>query len=297
MTTIPATGVRTSVRVRPRRSGGVTSRAGGVAAHVIVVVVLLLMLFPVYWAVSTSFKRGIDMNRITPLWFPIPGTFQHYRDAWHKDYFLSSLQNSAIVVASVVVISIAVAFLAAVAIARSNFRGRKAYIVLIMAIQMIPQIALILPLFVLLSYVHKQNTIVGLTFTYLAFILPFSIWTLRGFVANIPADLEEAAMIDGCSRFGAFMRVTFPLVAPGLVATAIFAFIQSFNEFIFAYVIMQDNSKWTASVWLESFLTQQQIDWGGLMAGATMLSIPIVIGFLLVQRYVAVGLTAGAVKG
>ncbi|MBX5448238.1 MAG: carbohydrate ABC transporter permease, partial [Acidothermus cellulolyticus] len=121
--------------------------------------------------------------------------------------------------------------------------------------------------------------------------------TLRGFVANIPVDLEEAAMIDGCSRPGAFLRVTFPLIAPGLVATAIFAFIQSFNEFLFAYVIMQDNNKWTASVWLESFLTQQQIDWGGLMAGATMLSIPIVIGFLLVQRYVAVGLTAGAVKG
>jgi N,N'-diacetylchitobiose transport system permease protein len=296
MTALPTTVVRAGRR-RSRRAGGVTSRVGGIAAHIAAVVVLVVMLFPVYWAVSTSFKRGLDMNRITPLWFPIPGTLQHYRDAWHKEFFLSSLKNSAIVVASVVVISIAVAFLAAIAIARTRFRGRKAYIVLIMGVQMIPQIALILPLFVMLSYVHKQNTVVGLTFTYLAFILPFSIWTLRGFVANIPVDLEEAAMIDGCSRPGAFLRVTFPLIAPGLVATAIFAFIQSFNEFLFAYVIMQDNNKWTASVWLESFLTQQQIDWGGLMAGATMLSIPIVIGFLLVQRYVAVGLTAGAVKG
>ena len=195
------------------------------------------------------------------------------------------------------VIAIAAAFLAAVAVARTNFRGRKAYIVLIIVIQMIPQTALIVPLFVVLSRFHEQNQLIGVTFTYLAFILPFAVWTLRGFVANIPKDLEDAAMIDGCSRFSAFMRVTFPLIAPGLVATAIFAFIQAWNEFTFAYVIIQDNSKETATVWLASFITQEQVDWGGLMAGATMLSIPIVILFLLVQRHFATGLTAGAVKG
>ena len=162
---------------------------------------------------------------------------------------------------------------------------------------MIPQTALIVPLFVVLSRFHQQNQLIGVTFTYLAFILPFAVWTLRGFVANIPKDLEDAAMIDGCSRFSAFMRVTFPLIAPGLVATAIFAFIQAWNEFTFAYVIIQDNSKETATVWLASFITQEQVDWGGLMAGATMLSIPIVILFLLVQRHFATGLTAGAVKG
>ena len=194
-------------------------------------------------------------------------------------------------------IAIAAAFFAAVAVARTNFRGRRAYIVLIIVIQMIPQTALIIPLFVLLSRVHQQNQLVGVTFTYLAFVLPFSVWTLRGFIANIPKDLEDAAMIDGCSRVSAFMRVTFPLIAPGLVATAIFAFIQAWNEFTFAYVIIQDNSKETATVWLASFITQEQVDWGGLMAGATMLSIPIVILFLLVQRHFATGLTAGAVKG
>ena len=291
------TAVTVSGRRKPKRAGGVTHRFTKATANTLGILVGLVMLFPIYWAVATSFKRGVDMTRVTPEWFPVPGTLQHYFDAWHKAFFLSSLRNSAIIVASTVVISIAVAFFAAVAIARTRFRGRRAYIILIMVIQMIPQTALIVPLFVLLSRYHAQNTLYGVIFTYLAFILPFSVWTLRGFVANIPKDLEEAAMIDGCSRFKAFMRVTFPLIAPGLVATAIFAFIQAWNEFTFAYVIIQDNSKETATVWLASFITQQQIDWGGLMAGATMLSIPIVILFLIVQRHVATGLTAGAVKG
>lgn len=291
------TAATVSGRRKPKQAGGVTHRFTKSFANTLGIVVGLVMLFPIYWAVATSFKRGVDMTKVTPQWLPIPGTLQHYFDAWHKAFFLSSLRNSAIIVLSTVVISIAVAFFAAVAIARTKFRGRRAYIILIMVIQMIPQTALIVPLFVLLSRYHAQNTLYGVIFTYLAFILPFSVWTLRGFVANIPKDLEEAAMIDGCSRFKAFMRVTFPLIAPGLVATAIFAFIQAWNEFTFAYVIIQDNSKETATVWLASFITQQQIDWGGLMAGATMLSIPIVILFLIVQRHVATGLTAGAVKG
>ncbi|HWF41544.1 MAG TPA: carbohydrate ABC transporter permease [Acidothermaceae bacterium] len=285
------------VRRAPRKSGAVAGRHTKSTANAIGVILLVLMAFPIYWAIATSFKRGVDMTKVTPQWFPFPGTLLHYRDAWHKAYFLSSLRNSAIIVGLTVVIAIAAAFLAAVAVARTNFRGRRAYIVMIIVIQMIPQTALIVPLFVVLSRFHKQNQLIGVTFTYLAFILPFAVWTLRGFVANIPKDLEDAAMIDGCSRFSAFMRVTFPLIAPGLVATAIFAFIQAWNEFTFAYVIIQDNSKETATVWLASFITQEQVDWGGLMAGATMLSIPIVILFLLVQRHFATGLTAGAVKG
>jgi N,N'-diacetylchitobiose transport system permease protein len=285
------------LRRAPRKSGAVAGRHTKSTANAIGVVLLVVMAFPIYWAIATSFKRGVDMTKVTPKWFPFPGTLLHYRDAWHKAFFLSSLRNSAIIVGLTVVIAIAAAFLAAVAVARTNFRGRKAYIVLIIVIQMIPQTALIVPLFVVLSRFHEQNQLIGVTFTYLAFILPFAVWTLRGFVANIPKDLEEAAMIDGCSRFSAFMRVTFPLIAPGLVATAIFAFIQAWNEFTFAYVIIQDNSKETATVWLASFITQEQVDWGGLMAGATMLSIPIVILFLLVQRHFATGLTAGAVKG
>jgi len=128
-------------------------------------------------------------------------------------------------------------------------------------------------------------------------VLPFMVWTLRGFVHNIPIDLEEAAMVDGASRVGAFMRIVFPLVAPGLVATAIFGFIQAWNEYIIAYVLLSSSSKQTLTIWLASFTTQHGTDWGGLMAGATLTSLPVVVFFLLVQRRVTGGLTAGAVKG
>jgi N,N'-diacetylchitobiose transport system permease protein len=128
-------------------------------------------------------------------------------------------------------------------------------------------------------------------------VLPFMIWTLRGFVTNVPVDLEEAAMIDGATRVGAFMRIVFPLVAPGLVATAIFGFIQAWNEYIIAYVLLSTSSKQTLTIWLASFTTQHGTDWGGLMAGATLTALPVVVLFLIVQRYVQGSLTAGAVKG
>jgi N,N'-diacetylchitobiose transport system permease protein len=131
----------------------------------------------------------------------------------------------------------------------------------------------------------------------MTFVLPFSIWTLRGFIIGIPRDLEEAAMVDGNTRFGAFVKILLPLVAPGLVATSIFAFIQAWNEFIFAYILLTDAQKQTLTVWLAGFYgTAHGTDWGGLMAASTLTAIPVVIFFLLVQRRIAFGLTAGAVK-
>jgi N,N'-diacetylchitobiose transport system permease protein len=132
----------------------------------------------------------------------------------------------------------------------------------------------------------------------MTFVLPFSVWTLRGFLLGIPRELEEAAMVDGSTRFGAFVRILLPLVAPGLVATSIFAFITSWNEYIFARVLLNDQSKQTATVWLSYFYgTSRHTDWGALMAGSTLIAIPVVIFFLLVQRRIAFGLTAGAVRG
>jgi N,N'-diacetylchitobiose transport system permease protein len=142
------------------------------------------------------------------------------------------------------------------------------------------------------------NTIAGLTLTYLAFVLPFTIWTLRGFVGGVPRDLEEAAMVDGSSRMRAFFTVTLPLVAPGLVATGIFAFIQAWNEFLYALVIMNRPERQTLPVWLQAFNEGARgTDWGGVMAGSTLITIPVLIFFLLVHRRVTSGLTAGAVKG
>ena len=261
-------------------------------------VVFCVMVFPVYWMVVTAFKPGVEITSYTPHWLPLHPTLVHFTDAIHRPYFWSSVRNSLIIVSVVVALSIVLAFLAAVALAKYRFTGRRAFIVMIIVIQMLPPNALIIPLYVVLARYHQVNQLSGVIITYLTFVLPFSIWTLRGFILGIPRDLEEAAMVDGRSRFGAFVRVLLPLAAPGLVATSVFAFIQAWNEFIFAYILLNNAQKQTLTIWLASFLgTSRGTDWGGLMAGATLTAIPVVIFFLLVQRRIAFGLTAGAVRG
>ncbi len=263
----------------------------------VAVLILVVMLFPIYWMVSTALKPGKEILSLTPVWFPSHATFDNFRDAMSQPFFWNDVVNSLTVVLSVVAISIALAFLAAAAVARFGFRGRTAFIVMVIAVQMVPLNALVIPVYLLLDSVGQVDSLLGVIAYYLAIVLPFMVWTLRGFVANVPVDLEEAAMVDGASRVGAFLRIVFPLVAPGLVATAIFGFIQAWNEYIIAYVLLSSNSKQTLTIWLASFTTQHGTDWGGLMAGATLTALPVVVFFLLVQRHVVGGLTAGAVKG
>ena len=274
------------------------SRRRNVVPNLLGLFVFLVAAFPVYWMVLTSFRRGVDIQKASPQFVPSPGTLANYRKVFKRDFFWTAVQNSLTVTLLVLVLSLFIAFLAAVAVSRFRFRGRRAFIICILLVQMVPAEALIISLFRILDGWQLINTILGLTLTYLAFVLPFTIWTLRGFVANVPKELEEAAMIDGSSRFRAFMTITLPLVAPGLVATGIFAFIQAWNEFIFALVIMNRPENQTLPVWLQAFNEGAKgTDWGGVMAGSTLMAIPVVIFFLLVQRRVASGLTAGAVKG
>jgi N,N'-diacetylchitobiose transport system permease protein len=261
------------------------------------VAVAAVMLFPIYWMVSTAFKPGRDILRLTPKWFPDPFTLQNFQDAISRPYFLEDVKNSLIVVAVMLAISIAVAFLAAVGVARFGFKGRTAFLIMVIGVQMVPLNALIIPLYLMLDGVGQTDALPGVIAIYMAVVLPFMVWTLRGFVANIPVELEEAAMIDGCTRFGAFLRITFPLVGPGLVATAVFGFIQAWNEYIIAYVLLSSPGNQTLTVWLASFTTNHGPEWGPLMAAATLTGLPVVAFFLFVQRYLAGGLTAGAVKG
>ena len=262
------------------------------------VFVFVVATFPVYWMVLTSFRRGIDIQRPTPQFVPNPGTLANYRKVFRREFFWTAVKNSFTVTLIVLVLALFIAFLAAVAVSRFRFRGRRAFVVAILLVQMVPAEALIISLFRILDGWRLINTIAGLSLTYLAFVLPFTIWTLRGFVANVPKELEDASMVDGSSRLRAFMTITLPLVAPGLVATGIFAFIQAWNEFIFALVIMNRPEKQTLPVWLQAFNEGARgTDWGGVMAGSTLMAIPVVIFFLLVQKRVAGGLTAGAVKG
>jgi N,N'-diacetylchitobiose transport system permease protein len=259
--------------------------------------VLLVMAFPVYWMIATSFKRGRDIQSYTPQWFPIHPTLQNYTDAIHRAYFWDVVLNSAIVVGVVVALSLVLAFLAALALAKFRFYGRKGLVVTMLAVQMVPLNALIIPLYILMSRAGQIDKLSGVIVTYLVFVLPFCIWTLRGFMLGVPRDLEEASMVDGTTRFGAFVRILLPLVAPGLVATSIFAFIQAWNEYLIAYVMLSSPEKQTLTVWLAGFSNLRGTDWGSLMASATLTALPVVAFFVVVQKRVAFGLTAGAVRG
>jgi N,N'-diacetylchitobiose transport system permease protein len=261
------------------------------------IAVAAVMLFPIYWMVATAFKPGRDILTLTPKWFPAPFTLQNFQDAITRPFFIDDVRNSLLIVAVMLALGLTIAFLAAVGTARFGFKGRTAYLVMIIAVQMVPLNALIIPLYLMLDGVGQVDALPGVIAVYLAAVLPFMVWTLRGFVANIPAELEESAMIDGCTRVGAFWRITFPLVGPGLVATAIFGFIQAWNEYIIAYVLLSSPHNQTLTVWLASFTTNHGPQWGPLMAGATLTGLPVVAFFLVLQRYLVGGLTAGSVKG
>jgi N,N'-diacetylchitobiose transport system permease protein len=259
--------------------------------------VFAVMVFPVYWMVATAFKPGQQILSYTPQWIPTSPTLSNFRDAIDQPFFWNAVKNSLIIVSTVVALSVVLAFLASLALAKFHFYGRKAFIVLILGVQMVPLAALIIPLYILMSRLGQIDKLTGVIAMYLTFVLPFTVWTMRGFLLGIPKELEEAAMVDGATRFGAFVRVLLPLVGPGLVATSIFAFIQAWNEFIIAYVFLLTPEKQTLMVWLASFTTLRGTDWGPLMAGATLSALPVVVFFLLVQRRIAFGLTAGAVRG
>ena len=275
----------------------VRSRAARLAYDGTGVLMTLVLAFPIYWMVATAFKPGRDVLSFTPQLVPLSPTLDNFRDAVTRPFFWTNVRNSLLVVSTVVVIATVVAFLAAIALARFDFRGRKAFLLLVVAVQMVPLNAMIIPIYLMLNSVGQTDRIAGVIVTYLTFVLPFTIWTLRGFIVNVPVELEEAAMVDGLSRTGAFVRILFPLVAPGLVATSVFAFIQAWNEYVMAYVLLSSPEKQTITVWLASFTTSRGTEWGPLMAGATLAAIPVIVFFLLVQRRIAAGLTAGAVKG
>ncbi|MEU6280510.1 carbohydrate ABC transporter permease [Streptomyces sp. NPDC047028] len=278
-----------SLAAAPRRK----SRLGW---NILGLLVFLTVGFPVYWMLNTAFKPAKDAIDPDPSLFPTGITLDNFRRALDIADFWGPVGRSLIVSLSVVVVGIVVGMLAALAISRFAFRGRKVVIVGILAVQMVPLVAMIIPVFLLLNDLDQYDKLSGLIITYLTFVLPFTVWTLRGFIVNIPKELEEAAMVDGCSRTGAFIRVVFPLLAPGMVATSVYAFIQAWNEYLYALMLLSQEHQ-TATVWLSNFSTKHGTEYAPMMAGATMMAVPIVVLFLLVQRKMAAGLTAGAVKG
>ena len=273
-----------------RSSSSIFSNASGIVA-------IVLMGFPVYWMITTSFKPKGDILSTNPTLLPRSFTLSNYVEAVTKEGFVRALINSLIVVFFTVTISLFVALFASIAVARMKFKGKRTYVATILLVQMLPLSALLIPIYLLLSRFNLTDKLSGVILTYLAFVLPFVIWTLRGFLVNIPAELEEAALVDGCTRQQAYRLVLFPLMAPGLVATAIFAFIQAWNEFLLAYIILSSQDNATMPIWLAGFTNRFGTDWGPLMAASTLTALPVVIFFTRIQDKIATGVTAGAVKG
>ena len=264
------------------------------------IVIALLWVFPVYWMVNSAFLPTAILQSFIPTFFPVKGTFSNFAGAVADGSFFSALGMSVAVTLTVVVFCILFAFLAAVAISRFRFRGRKSFVIAVLVVQMLPAEGLFIAQYKMVSSVGLLDSVVGVSVIYIAAVVPFTIWMLRGFVAGVPADLEEAAMVDGLSRFGAFMRITFPLLAPGLVASGVYAFLQAWNEFTVALVVLQDDSAETLPLWLRGFIqasASKAIDWGQVMAASTLVAIPVIVFFLFVQGRMTSGLVSGAVKG
>jgi N,N'-diacetylchitobiose transport system permease protein len=289
------------VRSIGRRARTSRSLVTQIVLSVIAIVIFIAAVFPVYWMIQTSFQPTRDIIGSDVNFWPENFTLRNYQTVLFdttRSEFLPALKNSLLVTVSTVVVALVFAFLAALAVTRFRFKSRKAFIITILIVQMIPGEAMIVSIFRVLDSWQLLNTIIGLTIVYVATVLPFTIWTLRGFVNGIPIELEEAGMIDGLSRTGAFWKITFPLLAPGLVATGVFGFIQAWNEFLLALVVNSQPGMQTLPVWLRTFqIANGTTNWGGIMAGSTLMAIPVIIFFLIVQGRMTGGLVSGAVKG
>lgn len=266
----------------------------------IAIIVALIWVFPVYWMVNSSMLPTSKLESFIPTFVPFGGSLANFTAALSSGTFYTALGMSTAITLIAVFFCLLFAFLAAVAISRFRFRGRKSFILAVLLVQMLPAEGLFIAQYKMMSSVGLLNSVVGVSIIYIAAVVPFTVWMLRGFVAGIPVDLEEAAMVDGLSRTQAFMRITFPLLAPGLIASGVYAFLQAWNEFTVALVLLPAESAQTLPLWLRGFVqasATRATDWGQVMAASTLVAVPVIIFFLIVQGRLTSGLVSGAVKG
>jgi multiple sugar transport system permease protein len=265
----------------------------------ILVVFLVWTLFPIYWMFVTSIKETVHVFDLPPEIFPATPTLEHYL---HLDqgsikvsvFFMNSVINSI----GTVLLAIVLAVLAAYALSRVKFRFRKAVSVGILTTQMFPLVVLLIPLYLLYKNLRLLNTYQGLILAFTSFTLPFSIWMLKGFIDSVPIEVEESAFMDGCTRFQILTRILVPLIIPGVVATGVFAFLDAWNNLLFPLMLVsQPSMKTLPPGMILAFAGEFKHDWGGMMATSVIVSLPVVVAFVLVQRFLVEGLTRGAVKG
>lgn len=260
-------------------------------------ILVILILFPILWMASSSFKPQPELFARDMTLLPVNWTLESYVAVWQGTNFPIYFWNSFKIAVASTFLSVAIGMYAAYAIARIEFRGRYAFGMLLLIAQMFPQILLVIPLFIVVQRAGLLNTHIALIVAYAAFALPFTIWLLRGFFESIPQELEDAAAVDGAGIMTTFHRIILPLSGPGLAAVVIFAFIRSWNEFLFALVFLQSRANYTMPIGLASFQEEYTFRWDLIMAGASIITLPILFFFLLMQKFIVAGLLGGAVKG
>ena len=281
--------------------GRVEGRAGGRAQNALSYAMLgalgLIVLFPFYWMINTSFKGEDQMRSLVSMFWPRPFVVENYEQLVRKTEFLSWYGNSVIVAVSSTFVATAVGTIGAYALARLKFLGRGFMASATLITYLVPPSILFIPLYSQIKTLGLANSLAGLVVSYPSFTVPFVTWLLMGYFESIPEELEEAAMIDGATRFGAFRRVILPLAAPGVLAASLYAFTQAWNEFLYALVFITDSRLRTLPVGLASFITGDVYGWGYLMAGAVLTTLPVIAAYIYLQKYMVEGLTAGSVKG
>jgi trehalose/maltose transport system permease protein len=276
----------------------------------LIALIFIYALFPFYWALRSAFTPDPALFATPIQYIPHHPTLQHFRDVLSSDFFRRALLNSTIVAGSVTLISLTIGSVAAYALGRFRFRGKSPVLYLMLSMTIFPQIAILGALYTMFSGFHiigpidfpkLYDTEWALIFSYLIFTLPFTIWVLTGFMRALPADLEEAAYVDGATPLQVFYKVLLPLIAPGLVTTGLLAFIAAWNEYLFALSFIQSPGKYTVPVAITSFTGASgnafQTPWGQLMAATVVVTVPLIVATLLLQKRILAGLTAGAVKG
>lgn len=267
------------------------------ASYGVLGVLVLVVLFPFYWMIVSSLKGEDQMRSLVSMFWPSPFLLDSYRELLQKTDFLAWYGNSVVVAFSSTFLATAVGTIGAYALARLRFRGRAFMASAVLITYLVPPSILFIPLYAQIRNLGLADSLAGLIAAYPSFTVPFVTWLLMGYFESIPEELEQAAMIDGATRFGAFRRVVLPLAAPGVLAAGLYAFTQAWNEFLYALVFITDVKLRTLPVGLSSFITGDVYGWGYLMAGAVLTTLPVIAAYTYLQKYMVEGLTAGSVKG
>jgi multiple sugar transport system permease protein len=276
-----------------RRLRGVLVHGGGWALSI---VALFVLLFPIAVMLSTSLKTINDVYRVPPSWIPHPPTLANFHDIWTQYPMATYMKNSLIIGVGATLLNLVAAIPAGYAVARLRFRGRQGFMLLLLLIQMFSPIVVLIPLFKIMAALHWLDTYWSLIVTNTVFTLAFSIWMLASYFRAIPVEIEEAALVDGCTRIQSILRIAIPVAAPGVVTTIIYVFITAWNEFIFALTFISRTEMRTLTVGLYNFIGRWAVQWHDLMAAALVGIIPVVILFMLIERHLVRGLSLGSVK-